>query len=445
MQIEQHRILKRLRRIKNILKVVIIYKMKGYPYYVAKKWGRKIHLDLVTDNGVSKSKKKWAHKHGFLSSSVKKYDINEDNYEKFFSDFDYYCLYPMNNAYEKWLRDRLTPYFIFRDFRDNLPKVYCNIIRREGKQVFIPINREDIIITSIDDLIRALKVKKSLMIFPSDTFYFKYNYKIEYIGTKIYVNGKEVTARRLKSLIKSLEMYYIVRDSVTTSRSIKKMFDFNEVEFIFIVSNSEKNKAEILCSYAEIEEPYNYGFDVEKRIKKSSKQILIDSANGAFEYISNGKKSLEMVPHWEQIVKQVCDMSEYVSEIEYMSLGFKITDSGIMLTQHGIMPKMPKKIPYDSKLNNYLKEKAEQKKEALKHNKLPLKKSIKKYILGFLNRHFFKRGFREYMLASWLNNVKDDFANTKTTTIKEKIWAWKRGFPSYRIAQYNLGSVTTNG
>ena len=101
------------------------------------------------------------------------------------------------------------------------------------------------------------------------------------------------------------------------------------------------------------------------------------------------------------------------------------------------MPAMPAGIAPDSQLNLYLKQRAEEKIRRLRSGDIKTKGSIKKRAVRFLKKHYFRKGFREYMLATWLNLVKDDIG-TKSTTLRQKIWAWKRGFPSYRIQQYSL-------
>jgi hypothetical protein len=54
-----------------------------------------------------------------------------------------------------------------------------------------------------------------------------------------------------------------------------------------------------------------------------------------------------------------------------------------------------------------------------------------------LIRMFCRKGVRPYMQKLWFSAVKDDFT-FKGTTLRQKIWAWKRGYLSYRIEQYGL-------
>lgn len=427
---------KRIRRIKNILKVAVIYRLKGYPYYIAKSWGRKVHMDLISDNGRTKSEKRWAHRRGFLSYSVEKYNLAEDNYREFFSDFQYTLIAPINNAYKKWLSDRLTPCYILKGYKQYLPDLYCNIIRRNGGQVYIPLD-EDRPLDDIDELLNLVKEKGEALLLPSENNYIKASYDIKYDNGKLKANNEDIAEEQLKELITGLRRYYVLRERIENRRDIKELFAGSEMEFVFILSNDESGKTRILCSYARSERPYRFGLDINERFKEKPKQVIIDKETGIFQYGESEDQIAGQVPLWEEMCSLSEQIGEYISEIEYMSVVFKVSQSGLKIVGYHDMPAMPAGIAPDSQLNLYLKQRAEEKIRRLRSGDIKTKGSIKKRAVRFLKKHYFRKGFREYMLATWLNLVKDDIG-TKSTTLRQKIWAWKRGFPSYRIQQYSL-------
>lgn len=74
--------------------------------------------------------------------------------------------------------------------------------------------------------------------------------------------------------------------------------------------------------------------------------------------------------------------------------------------------------------------------------KLRLKKRTRAGFVDTVKRYSFayvakKKGFVDYMYKNWLRGKKDD-VRTLTISRKEMKWAHKRGFYSYRIAQYGL-------
>lgn len=427
----------RLRRIKNILKVIIIYRIKGYPYYIAKKWGRKVHKDLIKDNEITKKTKRWAHRRGFLSYSISKYNLNEMNYKNYFSDFEYTMLEPINNAYEKWLYDRLTPNFVLKKFNQYFPQLYCNIIKRDGEQIYIPLNK-NIYINDIKSILSFIRTKKNVLLIPSENKYSIESYNIRYIQGNFIVNNMIVSENQVINILRNLKRYYIIREKIDTCKIVKEMFYNNEMEFVFICSNDEMGNSRILCSYARSEVPYDCGLNVKKRSRYITKQIIINNDTGDFDGIFANCAISGRIPYWKQMIEISKKMSEEISEIEYMSFVFKISEYGPKVINYHHMPTMPYNINPESEINLYLREKATKKRERLLAQKKDYLRNFKRRIIRFLKKHCFRSGFREYMVATWLNTVKDDLIHTKDTTLRQKIWAWRRGFPSYRINQYNL-------
>lgn len=432
-------IVRKLTRKKNILKSVLKYKAKGYSYYTGKKWGRRLNNNMVSDDGYTKAQKKWALSRGFFDYSVKKYGLTEENYKDFLSDFEYTLIDPINNAYEKWLSDRLTPNYILQDFKENLPEIYCNIIKRDGEQVYIPVNGHDL--KSAEDIIAFVKKKGQAVLIPSNADY-NSSYLLEYNGDRLYANGEEIEAEALVEIMDNLNVYYLLRERIQTAESIRKIFGKEEVEFVFVVTNDEFHNTKILCSYAEFDKPYTSVWEEWNQYRMDTPQAIIDIETGVVNSTASsdeGSGNADIkVPDWGELCNKAVEISGFMSEIEYLSVYLKVTDKGIKVVRYSRMPVMPAHIDSKSNLNIFLKEKAADKAQRMRSGEMDTKKPFKWKVLRFLKRHYFRRGFREYMLAVWMNTVKDDLLHTKDTTLKQKIWAWRRGFPSYRIDQYGL-------
>ena len=87
-------------------------------------------------------------------------------------------------------------------------------------------------------------------------------------------------------------------------------------------------------------------------------------------------------------------------------------------------------------MNLFLKDISDKKYHQITH-KNELKTLCKNRALNIMAHKVFRKGFRPYMINVWLNTVKDDFFSA-SMPLKKKIWAWKHGFPSFRIEQYGL-------
>lgn len=430
------KLLKKIRRKKNILKVVIQYRLKGYSYYISKRWGRRVHYDLISNNGKTRSEKRWAHKKGFLSSSIDRYGLNENNWQTYISDFEYMFISPINNAYEKWITDRLTPHYILQPFSNLLPELYYNIILRDGEVKII--NLQNSKVETLECFFETLKKKKMLQMIPSQASKFYKTYLLEYIDGTFFINGEIIAQNDIVEFINNIKNYYIVREYSETRNDIRKLFNDKEPVFKFIVQNDEFNNTNIMSTVVQTERPYLFGLETDRRFSEfENHEIKIDLHTGEFfndnyDEIYQGK-----VIDWSKICEQIKFVAAFMSEIEYMALFAKFTSEGLKLVDYSRKPDRPENMEDDSPLNIYLKNKAITKIKKLKNKEINIKTPFKWRALKILKRKYFRKGFREYMLAVWLNTVKDDFFNTKAS-IRKKLWAWRRGFPSYRIEQYGL-------
>ena len=159
---------------------------QGYSRRLANSYYKKVCNDLKTDNGVSAADKKWAHEHKYFSDSIAKYDLKNAP-DKYITDLDYMYLKPFNNSFTKWVRDLVTANKVLIDYREYLPRLYFNIIEREDKKVFLPIDTiERADGENYDDFIKLLDEKGELIIRPDRFSAYRSAYRIVRTGDNSY-------------------------------------------------------------------------------------------------------------------------------------------------------------------------------------------------------------------------------------------------------------------
>ena len=62
---------------------------------------------------------------------------------------------------------------------------------------------------------------------------------------------------------------------------------------------------------------------------------------------------------------------------------------------------------------------------------------IKNSLIKILNKHYMKKGFDNMWGISWLKGAIEEY-RASDLPFKDKIWALRRGFYPWRIAQYGL-------
>ena len=425
---------------------------QGYSRKLANAYYRKVQQDNLLDNGISMQDKKWAHDHKYLSTSIEKYDL-KNNMGKYISDVDYLFLQPFNNSFVKWMHDLVTTNHVLIDYPEHLPKLYFNIIDREHKKIFLPIdtvNRE--FGENYDDFIRLLDERKQLVLRPASSSGERSSYIIKCVGENRYkLCADDIDKQRMsmfgygydKQMLlceeypeelpegfepnpckkpeydkdSLLELISTLKYSYVIAEPYKLREGVNGVLKLYI-ANKELKSTELLDAYL-----LPFGVEIPEHIRVSE--------TGAVE----GRECV--IPDWDKLVADTLKMAAFVSEIEYFTAYILITEDGFVIDRFSTDPVLPD-IAHSDKLNDYLLERLEKKRSSYKVTKERTWKAFRDKRFNRFVKHFCRPGIRPYMQKLWMRSVWDDFLHTKSTNIFQKIWCWRHGFQSFRIQQYGL-------
>ena len=425
---------------------------QGYSRKLANAYYRKVQQDNLLDNGISMQDKKWAHDHKYLSTSIEKYDL-KNNMGKYISDVDYLFLQPFNNSFVKWMHDLVTTNHVLVDYPEHLPKLYFNIIDREHKKIFLPIdtvNRE--FGENYDDFIRLLDERKQLVLRPASSSGERSSYIIKCVGENRYkLCADDIDKQRMsmfgygydKQMLlceeypeelpegfepnpckkpeydkdSLLELISTLKYSYVIAEPYKLREGVNGVLKLYI-ANKELKSTELLDAYF-----LPFGVESPEHIRVSE--------TGAVE----GRECV--IPDWDKLVADTLKMAAFVSEIEYFTAYILITEDGFVIDRFSTDPVLPD-IAHSDKLNDYLLERLEKKRSSYKVTKERTWKAFRDKRFNRFVKHFCRPGIRPYMQKLWMRSVWDDFLHTKSTNIFQKIWCWRHGFQSFRIQQYGL-------
>lgn len=425
---------------------------QGYSRKLANAYYRKVQQDNLLDNGISMQDKKWAHDHKYLSTSIEKYDL-KNNMGKYISDVDYLFLQPFNNSFVKWMHDLVTTNHVLVDYPEHLPKLYFNIIDREHKKIFLPIdtvNRE--FGENYDDFIRLLDERKQLVLRPASSSGERSSYIIKRVGENRYkLCADDIDKQRMsmfgygydKQMLlceeypeelpegfepnpckkpeydkdSLLELISTLKYSYVIAEPYKLREGVNGVLKLYI-ANKELKSTELLDAYL-----LPFGVESPEHIRVSE--------TGAVE----GRECV--IPDWDKLVADTLKMAAFVSEIEYFTAYILITEDGFVIDRFSTDPVLPD-IAHSDKLNDYLLERLEKKRSSYKVTKERTWNAFRDKRFNRFVKRFCRPGIRPYMQKLWMRSVWDDFLHTKSTNIFQKIWCWRHGFQSFRIQQYGL-------
>ena len=405
----------------------------GYSRKLASIWYKKTRRDRETYKGkypVSYIKK--AHKDGRLCSSLEKYNLNDEDKGNYISDLEYLYLSPFNNSFSKWLQDIMTTNTILKAHEECLLEIYFSIINRNGEKIVLRKGNAQREYTA-DDIAELLIEKGKLVLRPAFWLSSNERYILEYKEGTIFVNEEAKDKKSFKEFIDSLpDAGYIVCNWVDYVIYLDEQKKREDSVIRFWISNDIEEQPVILSAIV-ADEVTEFDDERELYVRLQNAAALIDIGKGTFE--ADGVKYT--VSNWDNIKKQISAISADLKKLNYFSLTVATTKTGsCILVSASASPALPG-IAYNSELNVYLKDKYKNKinnrNVTLKDKWTAIKKSQYK---KFVAKHC-TPGIRTYMHKLWVRAVWDDLWHTKVS-LPKKIWAWKRGFLSYRIDQYGL-------
>ena len=305
---------------------------KGYSRRLANSYYKKTLKDLQTDNGVSAADKKRAHERGYLSDSIAKYDLKNKPDSKYISDVDYLYLKPFNNSFTKWVGDLVTENRVLIGRREHLPVMYFNIIEREEKKLFLPIDtvgRE--FGENYDDFIRLLNERGELVIRPDRSSAQRCAYIIRRTGENRYeLCEDKVCKTRMNIFGNDYDQAYLLSEYPD---ELPEGFEKNPCKREYY---DKESLYELISTFEYgyvIAEPYKMR-DTEPGIlriyvaneKLKDTRLLdyyyTDLDGGAVRCLAvtpSGELDGKKIDCWDEIINTVTDIAGYISEIEYFT------------------------------------------------------------------------------------------------------------------------------
>lgn len=400
----------------------------------ANRFYKEIQRDLKANNGVAIGEKRWAHEKGYLSKRIEQYDLRNTS-DFFISDLDFASLRPINNSFSKWFDDLLTVRRVLHPYKEFIPKMHFSIIDREGCKVFLPIESSDVELEGgAEAFFALLKEKKRLILAPSRRWSKRSSYLVEAVGDDSYrflkddlgvlrcaICGRVYDRNRvlnrsygqtlygaddLLGLISSLEYNWVVYEPYDAAENFEgfvKMFvgvrDFAYAEVLDIYHVTEKRGSPVYQRVTDLD--------------------ALGLRNAAF------------------IEASIKELAAFVGEVSFFAVYVVPTTAGFVVDTFDSDPALPS-VAFSEKLNSYLFSRVSAKRLVPDEQRPDYRTSVKRRAFEKFVARFCRPGMRPYMQKLWMHAVWDDFRHGKTNSLPQKLWAWRRGFLSYRIQQYGL-------
>lgn len=444
----------------------------GFSIKGARKWTREVYRSYFKNSRYTFRETRWAVKRGFLPAQVERLGLNESNYRDTISAKDYAFLRPLNGTYCKWIADKVTIHSIFKPYRDIMPTCYYHILKRDNSTLIIPLLDRDGGDT-FEDVFNTIKELGRVRICMTRR---RRNSLIEWKDGHFSLNGIEIPRDTLQRLIESRKQPLVITEDVNAAE------EFQGALVNLIVFNDQGDTPTIGDAYITFQpkEKLRRPLFTKKLINPAMKRVLaqakaeavdagaekahssltvyacIDSATGAIldpvnitkagkrprhKNPNNGNRLPTRVWYWAEIKAAVDSMCRFVPQLEFFGLQIMICEDGFKIIRIVNHPDYPKSVPFSKETSDYLKYKVEQKRAAYKGIGKKLSRAGRKLVLKTRSTYaklFFPKGLLPYLAIKFPKEVRRDFFTNRDTTLKEKRWAIKHGFISYRLHQYGI-------
>ena len=463
------------RRIFAVFSMRMVY--NGYVIRSAMRWKRSVLSNFIKDFRTNIFYKLTSYKWGYLPAQRKILKINRKNKHKFLSYKKYLYLNGANGKYSKWLADIITTDKVLKDFRENLPILYYHLYMRENSLKIIAL--KDKLKETEEAVFNLIKEKKSVILTYSN---YVNKFTIEYKDNSYYLDNEQISEKKLKSFIieqAKMTRSLVIREDIKPTKDFK--VDNENIKLFLKVYNKnglEPQIGEVYCSVnndyfidnefglESIDEEYilesysikNYRYFDEKEVseKINKSRIYFDETTGRFKLcVAQDKDKVvffkkkfkedkinEIVyENYQDIKNKIIEIFKTIPQIELAGVELTITDEGIKIINIINNPPYCEFIYFNKDFHEFLEYKYQQKRKLYKNFGFKFKIFRKKLYLKICKLFAilcYPKGLVPYQSFRWLKDVKDDFIENKNIPLSKKIWAYRHGFLSYRLAQYGI-------
>lgn len=410
---------------------------RGFTGGEARRWVREVYRHKTRNYGFSRKETNWAIKRGFMPEQVAELGLTEENYRDYISAKDYAFLRPLNGTYSKWITDKVTIHTIFKPFRQYMPRIYYQLSKRYDETQIIPLY-DDNAGDTFDDVLKLIREKGAVTAAASNGVSAS---TVEYRDGGYYFDGKNLSGQDLKKKLEAYTSTIVIKERIETSdlvdNGVLNLIVFNEFgdnpvigDAFFVFDEYETKPLRTLAQRkADSLEEEDVLDDKFRKVKAEA----VDASDGTWR----GSK----VPHWDEITDVIDRMCRFVPQLEFFGAEIVISPEGFCITRMVNHPDYPTVKPFSKETSAYFFRKVEQKKEAFAKGGTRLSRGFKKVKLkvrAAFARAFYPKGLVPYLSIRWIQDVWKDLTTNKETTLKQKLWAYRHGFLSYRLLQYGI-------
>ncbi len=336
-------------------------KRRGFLDYMYRNWLRGLKDDDKL-TFTTAAEKKWAHQRGFYSYRIRQYGLTEENWRQLLSDYDYKRMRPINGKYQKWLWDKISTYYVMAPFRDCFPAYWF----RTENGVIYPFRPEGGTATA-DDVLTCLREKGKLAAKPAiashgDGF-LPLSWDTE--TDQPVIDGETVTAEEFRQRIQGLEKPYLISEFVEMHPELKKIYDKVACSIrVMVIDRGSGPRVE--HAYFRIASGSTGHTDnlatggIVARVNADTGEYYGAEMLVGHEFRpcdvhpDSGAPLRGTLPNWELVCRRVCEVTAYLTPMEYLGFDIVITADGFRILEINTHQDLHRYPEYPREVKDYL-------------------------------------------------------------------------------------------
>jgi hypothetical protein len=328
----------------------------GFTKYSSDAIIRDLKSDVLS-SGYSPSKKLWAYRRGFLSSTIDLLGLTEDNYRNYVPDIGYYRMKGLagHNRYRTWFDNKLTMYYVLQPFRFYLPEYYYASV--QGELTVLPCTSDGqlylqranpVTVAGVLEKIKASRCVALKKIAGSQGRGFRkiaYNGNDEFLVNDTILNEKELAA----GLQQNTD--YIITEYIENHECIKEIYpvSLNTLR-LFLIRDIHDRQAKIVAAAIRFGTDAsgfvdNFsgggilgGIDIETGgyidVKRLKHGVLVDSPR----HPDTGLPVEGTLPHWDMIKEAVPGICDHFPQLQMFGIDAAITRESFKIIEINMYP-----------------------------------------------------------------------------------------------------------
>ncbi|MCL1797154.1 MAG: hypothetical protein FWG24_02360 [Eggerthellaceae bacterium] len=406
--------------------------LQGFSQIQALEWTHRVYADLTKNKSATLHEKRQAYRRGYLPSQVKRLGAAQIKSGNLISEKDYRYIMPINGTYNKWLNNFILRKHVFAPFAQYFAECYYQIGNRDGQRQFIPLpDCPEGYGENAENVLQLIKDKGGVVIRRMSGKAYGKTYEMFYDGDICRINNRTTSTQDLQ-------------DFLTFRKSgVLRIFEHLEsssdhiINVQLIVLNETGKTPLISDAFVLCKQPQDIGSPSKEFSSRKTRLIRFDADTGQYPYEGLAKT----IPHYQKMKKTIRQLCLFTPEIEFMGITLVVVEGGFKIIRLTANPEYKDSYTFSELSTSYLLAKLEEKKKSRKGfgKKLGhISHRIALRIRRRFTRMLFPPGLFPYLGVRWISLVTNDFWTNKDATLKEKLWAYKNGFLSYRIKQYGI-------